>query len=307
MSIAMQKAMTILAPAKINLYLHMTGMRADGYHLLDSLVVFADIGDKITIEPSPDFSFRVQGQYAGAFTAQEKDESPESSNILVRAVWDYAAILGQRPDCRVTLVKNLPLAAGIGGGSSDAASVLWGLSRYWNTAPENNAALLKLAENLGADVPVCMQTMSTRMSGMGEILEEAPPMADVPVVLVNPSVPCPTGPIFKAYDKKYPDMEKALVKLPEDLSDFDDFISFLRQQKNDLESPAVELVPVIGEVLECIQGRKNCALVRMSGSGATCFGLFKDEFDAIDAAEEISLARPAWWVRSGFINRVDRY
>lgn len=302
----MQKTLTVLAPAKINLYLHMTGLRDDGYHLLDSLIAFADIGDRVIIEPAEKFSFLVRGHYAGAFTAQEKEESPDSSNIVVRAFWAYAEILKRKPDCRVTLIKNIPLAAGIGGGSSDAAAVLWGLSKYWS-APHQTESLSDLAEKLGADVPVCMKSAPMRVSGIGEILEEAPFMVDFPIVLVNPVVRCPTVRVFKAFDEKYRGKGRSLVTLPEDLSDLDDLLVFLQQQDNDLQDFAVGFVPEITGILDILRTQKGCELARMSGSGATCFGLFRDEFDAIDAAEEISRTYPAWWVRSGFINRVSRY
>ncbi len=255
------------APAKLNLTLHVTGRRADGYHLLDSLVVFCDIGDVVTLSDGP-LSLTVTGPFAAGLTA-------EPDNLCLRA----ARLAGR--EAAITLEKNLPVASGIGGGSADAAAVL----RALNAAPSGT-------ETLGADVPVCMAGVPTRMRGLGEILDSLPALPDLHLVLVNPGQGLSTPAVFKALMRRdNPPMPDPLPAFPDTAA----LIEFLRDQRNDLEPPAIALMPEIADCLAALQGA-GAMLARMSGSGATCFGIFADATAARAAQAAIAGAHPNWWV-----------
>lgn len=302
MSEAQTKVLTIFAPAKINLYLHVTGRLDNGYHTLDSLIAFADIGDQIIIEPATDFKLSIDGPYAGAFNAKERDASPHSSNLLVQAVWSIAQAAQKVPNVHISLTKNLPLASGLGGGSADAAAAIWGLLEWWEIS--NQASYLPgLMARLGADIPVCLHCRPTRVRGIGDVLDPVPLLDEIPVILINPGKPCPTAEVFMHYAHDF----KEPIPLPDDLEDFSTLVEFLRFQDNDLSRSACEIVPEIKSIIEALQGQDGCALARLSGAGATCFGLFKSEKDAQKAAREISANNPDWWVRTGFLNRPERY
>lgn len=265
-----------LAPAKINLALHVTGQRADGYHLLDSLVVFADFGDRLTFSPAPDLSLKVTGPLAeGVPTGPE--------NLILQA----AMVMDRTAGAAITLEKHLPHAAGIGGGSADAAAALRGLSRLWDCPLPDEASAL----SLGADVPVCLSPAPQRMAGIGEALSPVPALPPLFAVLVNPRVSVPTGPVFQGLASK---RNSALE--PPKWNGFDSFIAWLARQRNDLEAPALRLAPAIGQVLRALRS-SDAALARMSGSGATCFGVFETKALAIEAARKIREAQPGWWVQ----------
>lgn len=302
MSSTQTKLLTIFAPAKINLYLHVTGRLDNGYHTLDSLVVFADIGDRVEIEPSPDFKFRVQGPFASGFGPKELDASPNSSNLIVQAAWALARAAQKVPNISVTLTKNLPLASGIGGGSADAAAMLWGLLEWWGLSSQAHY-LPGLMSRLGADVPVCLPCKPTRVRGIGDVLDPVSPMPEIPVVLVNPGKPCPTANVFAHYEGGY----KEPRAFADNLENFNDLISFLREQSNDLYEPARRSVPEIDNVINTLSVQKGCAIARLSGAGATCFGLFENENAAQSAAKTIANENPDWWVKAGWINRPERY
>lgn len=294
---------TLFAPAKINLYLHVTGRREDGYHDLDSLAVFADIGDRLTIEPSTSgFHLAIEGPYAAAFSAQDRDSGPSSSNLVTRAVWALARAAGRTPDLRITLIKNLPLAAGIGGGSADAAAALWGLMDLWKI-PISTPFLPALMRSLGADVPACLRCAPVRIAGIGDILEHIPDLPEIPVVLVNPGKHCATPDVFRRFIGPM----RGEMRLPDDLSTPESLIAFLRSCENDLTPAAIEIVPEIGACIAALAEQKNCLLSRMSGSGATVYGLFPGMEEAQRAAETLTLAYPRWWVRVGTINSPERY
>ncbi len=264
------------APAKINLALHVTGQRDDGYHLLDSLVVFArDIGDTLSMEPAGELSLSVSGPLAEGVPV-----GPE--NLILRA----AALYGPSRGARITLDKHLPHAAGIGGGSADAAATLRGLSQLWGLDLPPVVDCLRL----GADVPVCLSTAPQRMRGIGEDLSPVPPLPALFAVLINPRVEVPTGPVFGALDRK----DNAPMDTPA-WSDTASFLAWLSRQRNDLEQPARVLVPAVDEVIDTLTS-VGAALARMSGSGATCFGLFGTRAAAHDAAEVIAAQHPDWWV-----------
>lgn len=302
MSEAQTKLLTIFAPAKINLYLHVTGRLDNGYHTLDSLVGFTDIGDQIEIEPATDFEFRVQGPYSGAFGPKELDASPSSSNLVVQAAWALAQATQKVPNIRATLTKNLPVASGLGGGSSDAAALIWGLLEWWDI-PGQASFLPGLMARLGADVPVCLSCKPSRVRGIGDVLDPAPAMNEIPVVLVHPARPCITANVFTAFGGKF----KEPQTMPESLEDFDELVAFLKDQSNDLYEPACEIVPEIRNAINALNAQKHCALARLSGSGSTCFGLFPDENAAQQAASTIAGENPDWWVKAGWLGRPERY
>ncbi len=292
----------ILAPAKINLHLHVTGRLDDGFHTLDSLVAFADIGDRIVIEPSASFEFHVTGPFAEGFSPEEKDAGPHSRNLAVRAARDLATATGRDAPIRIMLQKNLPLASGIGGGSADAAAVLWGLTELWQLPSGSASWLPALAAGLGSDVPACLRCRPVRMRGIGEILEDGPEMPEIPVLLIHPGQTCPTAEVYSRF--KGPFLHDADLS---SITGFESLVERLRQNHNSLTEPAVSLVPEIAFVLEALNAQAGCRLARMSGSGATCFGLF-DDSTARDAAESVLKNRhPGWWIRSGMLNRPVRY
>ena len=288
---------TIFAPAKINLYLLLTGRLPSSYHTLDSLVAFADIGDEITLAPADDFMLSVDGPFAAALNNHDN-----ASNLIARAVFALAKAQERLPHFTVTLTKNLPVASGIGGGSSDAAAVLWELMQIWDI-PQDWQGLHPLMLELGADVPVCFPAKPMQMHGLGEILKPAPPLPELDIVLVNPAVPCLTGDVFARHKQPFSDE----VQLPERFDDAAHLIEFLKAQRNDLYPAAVRAVPVIADVMAALDRQQGAALTRMSGSGATCFTIFDNPAQAEHAARNIADSQPGWWVRAGTLNRVERY
>jgi 4-diphosphocytidyl-2-C-methyl-D-erythritol kinase len=282
------------APAKLNLFLHVTGRRADGYHLLDSLVAFADCGDTLRAAPAPALSLAVTGPFAGGL-AEEQDNLVLRAARALAAAAGSAAVLepgtGLNPGARLELEKHLPVASGIGGGSADAAATLRLLCRLWGVTLDT-AVLDRLALELGADVPVCLHGRPARMSGVGETLEPAPALPPCHVVLVNPGVAVATQAVFRARTGGF----SAPATLPAGWPDAAAMARGLAALGNDLEAPARALCPVIGDVLAAIGRQPGCLLARMSGSGATCFGLFADAALAGQAAAGV--APSGWWARS---------
>lgn len=277
------------ARAKINLYLHVTGRRSDGYHLLDSLVGFASIADRVHVAASTDSpGLTVSGPMAG--------EVPRGAdNLAWQAAAQLAEHAGRASDIAVHLDKALPVAAGVGGGSADAAAVLRALIRLWNLDPQDPQIAL-LSEGLGADVPVCLLGgQSAFVGGIGEDLYPGPPLAGLAVVLVNPRVPLPTAAVFRARTGAFshPGRFVNSSDLPDNL------IRQLRNLGNDLMAPARQLCPAIGDVLDALELAPACQLARMSGSGPTCFGLFPSQSAADEAAARLLAEHPDWWVQAG--------
>lgn len=266
-----------LAPAKVNLALHVTGRRADGYHLLDSLVAFARVGDRLEAEPAPGLTLSLAGPFAAALGAGA-DNSVLAAASLLRPPGRGAAL---------RLVKVLPVASGLGGGSADAAAALRLLARLWRRPLPGPAAAL----SLGADVPVCLGGRPARMRGIGEDLS---PVALPPfwMVLVNPGVPVPTAAVFAALAAK----ANPPLPNPPAFPDAAALAAWLARARNDLEPPARALAPPIDEALAALTAQPGCALARMSGSGATCFGLFAAEAPALAAFAALRAARPGWWI-----------
>ena len=261
------------AAAKVNLTLHVTGRRGDGYHLLDSVVMFADIGDRVTVAPGA-LRLDLRGPMAGGVPVG-------ADNLVMRA----AALMGV--EAAITLEKHLPAAAGIGGGSSDAAACLRALSRMTGAGLPDDPA------SLGADVPVCLLGCAARMRGIGEDVTQLPGMPTLDAVLVNPGVSISTPAIFKRLEHR--DNAPMPTELPR-VAMAEDLIRWLATQRNDLEAPAMAEAPVIADVLRKIASTRDCRLARMSGSGATCFGLYPDPQRARDAAETLTRAHSDWWV-----------
>ena len=278
-------AVTEAAPAKLNLYLHVVGRRDDGYHMLDSLVAFADIGDVLHAAPADDLSLAVTGPFAAAL-------STERDNLVLRAARALAAAGGVPAKARLTLDKRLPVASGIGGGSADAAAALRALCRLWGCAPAP-ADLARIALGLGADVPVCLASQAVRMGGVGECLTPAPALPECGVVLINPGVAVETAAVFRARAGGF----SAAATLPAAWHDAAALAADLRELGNDLAAPARLLCPPIDAVLAALAAQSGCLLARMSGSGATCFGVFHSPRTAADAAPH--LARDGWWVWGG--------
>ncbi|WP_380054831.1 4-(cytidine 5'-diphospho)-2-C-methyl-D-erythritol kinase [Falsihalocynthiibacter sp. SS001] len=264
------------APAKINLALHLTGQREDGYHLLDSLVVFADVGDELAVATSDQLSLAIDGPERAGLTS-------DADNLVLKA----ARYLNNARGAALTLTKNLPVASGIGGGSADAAAALRLLSRHWGVPlPADVLAL-------GADVPVCLSSKPARMRGIGEVIEAVPHLPDMALLLVNPREPVSTPAIFKAIKNKNNSPMDAVPKG----AGFDKFCVWLSLQRNDMQSAAITEAPVIELVLKAIEN-SGATLARMSGSGATCFGLFQDITAAQEAANKLRAEYPEWWVKS---------
>jgi 4-diphosphocytidyl-2-C-methyl-D-erythritol kinase len=274
-----------LAPAKVNLFLHVTGRRADGYHTLDSLVVFAAIADRLAAASAAGLSLTIDGPNGAGLSAGEE-------NLVLRAARALAEAAGRAPCASLRLTKTLPQAAGLGGGSADAAASLRLLGRLWGVGGSGVLAD-KLAPQLGADVPVCLAVRPARMMGMGEILSPPPTLPDFGLCLVNPGVPVPTAAVFAARRGPY----SPPACLPQGWPDAASLAADLAQLGNDLEAPAISLCPAIRPVLAALASEPGCLLARVSGSGATCFGLFPDAATAARAAA--ALARPGWWCWGG--------
>ena len=283
----MDEVFSETAPAKINLALHITGRRLDGYHELDSLVVFADVADEIEARPASADTLTVSGPFGTGLTSGE-------GNLVLRAV---AAFRAAWPDhvpqhLALKLKKNLPVAAGLGGGSADAAAVLR-LMAALGPALLPDHELMAVATELGADVPMCLLSRPCRARGTGERLT---PLASFPkthVVLVNPLVPVVTADVFRRLKLHEQD---GLPALPEPLTRPAQLGIWLAETRNDLEPPAIDMVPVIGELRDTLARAPGCVLSRMSGSGATVFGLFGSGTQAHQAAHDLREKWPSYWV-----------
>lgn len=270
------------AHAKINLHLHVTGRRADGYHLLDSLVVFAEAHDLVEVAPADELSLAIVGPQAGSLAA-------EPDNLVLRAARRLAAHAGIAPRAALTLTKNLPVASGIGGGSADAAAALRLLARHWGVAPLPAAEALAL----GADVPVCFAGLPRVMRGIGEELSPAPALPTAGLLLVNPAVAVATPAVFKARSAPF----RPAATLPAGWTSAAALAADLAALSNDLEAPAISIAPAIADVLAALRALPGALLARMSGSGATCFALFADPAAARAAAAP--LAGQGWWISAG--------
>jgi len=274
----------VFASAKINLFLHVGARRADGYHELESLVVFADVGDELRIEPANGLRLEIDGPFSGALAT-------EPDNLVLRAARALAAFAKIEPKAHIALTKNLPVASGIGGGSADAAAALRGLMRLWklDIAPE---ALQRIAVSLGADVPACLHGGSLLVEGIGERLTPVPNLPQLDAVLVNPGVAVSTAEVFNRLEVRSGTASRAVPR------DWNTLMRVLEQARNDLEEPACAIAPIIREAISELCADPLALLVRMSGSGATCFALYGNADCANAAARTIARAHPDWWVRA---------
>jgi len=274
----------VFAPAKINLTLHITGRRTDGYHLIDSLVAFGPVGDTVVLRPAHGLSLSVGGPEAGGVPANMDNLALQAGHVL-------------RGDAglKAALTKRLPAASGIGGGSADAAAVVRGCLALENRAEADPTPYLTALTKLGADIPMCLTPTPQRARGIGEQLVPQP-LPALPAVLVNPRVPVPTAGVFKAL------ASPQNAPMPDTLPHFstaDILTDWLATQRNDLEAPAQQIAPTIGAVLEVLRQTTGCRLARMSGSGATCFGLYDSDAAAETAAFAIRQTHPHWWIAHG--------
>lgn len=277
-----------IAAAKINLALHVTGRREDGFHLLDSIVTFAaSCGDRLTFSSAGRDGFSLSGRFANLLSATDEN------NLVLKARDGVRRLLAAEglacPPVHIHLEKNLPVAAGIGGGSADAAATLRGLLRLWN-APGVPAGLDSLAVALGADVPMCLKSQPLHARGIGDEIEVLP-LPRLAVVLANPLVPVSTPDIFRRLVRKD---NPPIAAPPPFGADRSAWISYLRHLRNDLEPPARLLQGAIGETAMLL-AQQDADIVRMSGSGATCFGIFSDLNKAVIAAQTLTRIRPDWY------------
>ncbi|HEY4135665.1 MAG TPA: 4-(cytidine 5'-diphospho)-2-C-methyl-D-erythritol kinase [Alphaproteobacteria bacterium] len=284
----------VAAPAKVNLTLHVLGRRADGYHRLDSLVAFASLHDVLRAEDAAGLTLDLAGPGAEAL-ADDLARTPSRENLVLRAARALAEAAGiADPAAALGLYKTLPVAGGIGGGSADAAAALIALARLWRL-DLTDAAMADIALPLGADLPVCLASRPTMMSGIGERLTPAPALPPLGLLLVNPRVALPTAAVFQALDGHF----GAETRLAYQANDAPSLLAALRAGRNDLEAPARRLAPVVGEVLAALERLPGARLARMSGSGATCFALFDDASAAEAAARVLRAGHESWWIAAG--------
>jgi 4-diphosphocytidyl-2-C-methyl-D-erythritol kinase len=281
------------AAAKLNLYLHITGRREDGWHFIDSLVAFASIGDKVTVAPAAILNLTIDGPFA-----RDLDGDP-SQNLVWRAATLLAKRLGRSANAALTLTKNLPVASGIGGGSSDAAACLVALATLWKC--DNKPLLMEIAAALGSDVPACLAAQPVWLDDIGDRIVEAGPLPRCSVVLVNPRVALPTPAVYRAFAGPY--SPPARFSIPDNAADL---VALLAARRNDLTDSAIALVPEVGAVLDRLTRLDNSRLARMSGSGATCFALFDNYAAAAAAAGGLAKERPDWWTAAGELSSGSR-
>jgi 4-diphosphocytidyl-2-C-methyl-D-erythritol kinase len=275
------------APAKVNLALHVTGRRADGYHLLESLVVFAGIGDELRAREAETDSLRVSGPFADQLTGGP-------SNLVLKAATAFRERFPtfQGTGLAIELFKNLPVSAGLGGGSADAAAILRMIAAH-ATEPVSEADLLELASGIGADVPVCLYSRPAEIAGVGERITPLPEFPDCHLVLINPLKPIATAEVFRRLNSRE---NPPLPPLPEGLSRPAVLALWLEETRNDLQETAIGMDPVIGQLIARVAATQGCSFARMSGSGATVFGLFGSGAAANQAAHDLREQWPGFWV-----------
>lgn len=284
-------AVTETASAKINLYLEVTNRRANGYHDLDSLVVFADVGERLTAYEADELSLDIEGPMAGAL-AQEND------NLILRAARLLREEAGVSKGASLRLEKHIPVAAGVGGGSADAAAALRALNVLWQVGADEGD-LMRLGLRLGADVPVCIRSRTSRFQGIGDICSDGPVLPKgLGICLVNPRVAVSTKGIFALVQPKEGSVNGPL---PSDFSSCEAFKDWLAERRNDLMHPASSKEPVVQDCLDALNGANEHAFVRMSGSGATCFALCATVKGARHIYRHLMTSRPDWWMWSGNI------
>jgi 4-diphosphocytidyl-2-C-methyl-D-erythritol kinase len=280
-----------LAPAKVNLFLHVAPLQPDGYHPLASLMTFADLGDRLELSHGETTGFDLEGPFAAALAGEDP-----AGNLAWRAVQSLLARFGVTPPpFRLKLIKALPVAAGLGGGSSDAGAALR-LVRDAFVPQAGDDVLMEIAAELGSDGPACLAARPVMAEGRGERLSAAPAMPVLHAVLVNPRVACSTGKVYRAYDV-HAEGASDRPAMPEAFDDVEAVLDFLAGQRNDLERPALSVAPEIVTVLEALRAAPESRLARLSGSGATAFSLCADVDSAVALAHRLEAEHPGWWVQ----------
>ena len=275
-----------IAPAKVNLTLRVIGRRAEGYHDIESLVTFAELGDRLALTPGSELAVTVVGPGAGQTGA-------DSENLVLKAARALAGCIADLRLGAFSLEKNIPVAAGLGGGSADAAAALRLLARANNLATDD-PRLHEAARGTGADVPVCLDPRPRLMRGIGDILSAPLPLPRLCALLVNPGIALPTKLVFSGWkaNRSQPTPSVAMNEMP----DTQHLLDWLARETNDLEPPALALAPAIADVLSALRENASCRLARMSGSGATCFALFLSAAEAAAAARRLRAQFPQWWI-----------
>ena len=272
----------LIAPAKVNLFLHVLGKNENNYHNLQSLITFTDFGDEIIISPADEFKF--------LFDSTADNLPHDENNLVICAAKALAGALNKPLNCHIHLTKNIPIGAGLGGGSSDAAATVKGLLKFWNTQIDDKT-LAPLLLNLGADVPCCYYNAPCYIEKTGE---DITPIMNLPTlygVLIYPNAHCSTQDIFEQYDSNY----SSEITLPTSFENEDDLLTFLLSQKNDLTPAAIKNIPDIKDIITAIESQNGHLLSRMSGSGSACFGVFKTKEQSLQAVQNILSENKNWW------------
>ena len=277
-----------VAPAKLNLFLHVVGANPNGLHELETLVVFTELHDVISIKPSDELKLERNGPFAKMVKVRTRDD------IVFRAATALGKLLGLEPHVQISLTKNIPVSAGLGGGSSDAAATIKSMCDLWNIESDR-PEITRLAFDIGSDVPACLQGMEALVRGTGEnITPYSLPIDQIPIVLVNPKKPLSTQTVFQNFSSPFDDRQH----LYEDFDSFEALLKDLYSKTNSLTGTAERLCAEIKDALTSLGACPGCLLSRLSGSGPTCFGLFSEYKNAQEAAAKIALIRPNWWVKS---------
>jgi len=287
-------SLTVHAYAKINLHLHIIGREKNGFHLLNSWVAFTNISDELYLKKSAQFEFNV-------LESKIKMDCLSSDNLVARAGQLFCSYLQVPTRFQISLLKNIPSAAGLGGGSADAAATLLGLNKLLGL-PATEEDLYAMACQLGSDIISCLKNTSTIMDGTGQILSPAPLFPMLHGILINPNTPCPTPQVYGRYASSDIVFSEPIIfpkefKTPETIYDF-----LNNYTHNDLTEAAIQLNPDIGDVIKALKNQKNCQLARMSGSGATCFGLFDNQEKMIESYDILKVKYPNWWIKKIKIN-----
>jgi len=281
-SMSVSEKIKLIAPAKVNLFLHVLGKNENNYHNLQSLITFTDFGDEITIIPADEFKF--------SFDSTMANLPHDENNLVICAAKTLADALNKSLNCHIHLTKNIPIGAGLGGGSSDAAATIKGLLQFWNTQIDDET-LAPLLLNLGADVPCCYYNAPCYIEKTGE---DITPIVTLPTLygaLIYPNEHCSTQDIFEQYDANY----SSKIKRPTSFENEDDLITFLLLQRNDLTQAAIKNIPSIKDIIAAIEKQNGHLLSRMSGSGSACFGIFKTKEQSLQAVQHILSENKNWW------------
>ena len=278
-------SITLTAPAKINLFLSVIGKKGTDYHLLQSLVGFSAFGDTITITPADEFSF--------SFDSTSENIPTNDNNLVICAANLLSSALKKPLNLSIHLSKHIPIGAGLGGGSSDAATTIKGLLQFWQVTSMNQKNLDDILLSLGADVPACYYGQSCYFEGIGEIITPITKLPTLHTVLIYPNQHCSTQEVFQHYGSSF----SAPIELPTTFSTHSDVIDFLKAKNNDLTHAAITNIPEIKEILNALAQENTCLINRMSGSGSACFGLFATKQQANDSAHKIKNQHPEWWVQ----------